>query len=96
MPPILAAMLLLACATVGLWRIWRGPTSVDRMLGAEQLSTLAIAILLLLGTRLAQPALVDVALLFGLLAAVATATFVTRTWTRLHEAQRRPEEAEGD
>ncbi|MBF8224383.1 monovalent cation/H+ antiporter complex subunit F [Halomonas sp. 328] len=96
MPLPLAVMLLLSCAGVGLWRIWRGPSGADRMLGAEQLSTLAIAILLLLGAFLDQPALGDVALLFALLAAVAIATFVTRTWTRLHEAQRRPEEAEGD
>ncbi|MCG6659864.1 multiple resistance and pH regulation protein F [Halomonas campisalis] len=91
-----AATLLLANAGVGAWRIWRGPTSADRMLAAELISTSAIAVLLLLGAALELPALVDVALLFALLAAIATANFVTRTWTLLHEDRSAREEARRD
>lgn len=90
-----AAMLLLN-AGVALWRLRRGPTSADRMLAAGLVSTSAIAVLLLLGTVLGQPALVDVALIFALLSAVATANFVTRTWTLLHEESGSREEARRD
>jgi multicomponent Na+:H+ antiporter subunit F len=91
-----AATLLLTNAGIGAWRILRGPTSADRMLAAELISTSAIAVLLLLSRAVDQPALVDVALLFALLAAVATATFVTRTWTLLHEDSSAREEARRD
>lgn len=91
----IAALLLLNLG-VALWRLRRGPTSADRMLAAELISTSAIAILLLLATGLAQPALVDVALLIALLAAVATANFVTRTWTLLHEESGSRKEARRD
>lgn len=90
------ASLLLVNAGVALWRLHRGPTSADRMLAAELISVSAIAMLLLLSAGFAQPALVDVALLFALLAAVATANFVTRTWTLLHEESGSREEAGRD
>ncbi|WP_302138516.1 monovalent cation/H+ antiporter complex subunit F [Halomonas alkalicola] len=90
------AALLLLNAGVALWRLRRGPTSADRMLAAEMVSVSAIAVLLLFGAGFAQPALVDVALLFALLAAVATANFVTRTWTLLHEESGSREEAGRD
>ncbi|WP_205527624.1 monovalent cation/H+ antiporter complex subunit F [Halomonas sp. JS92-SW72] len=90
------AALLLLNAGVALWRLRRGPTSADRMLAAEMVSVSAIAVLLLFGAGFAQPALVDVALLFALLAAVATANFVTRTWTLLHEESDSREEAGRD
>ncbi|MBS9404093.1 multiple resistance and pH regulation protein F [Halomonas sp. TRM85114] len=90
------AALLLLNAGVALWRLHRGPTSADRMLAAQLVTTSSIAVLLLLGAELEQPALVDVALLFGLLAAVATANFVTRTWTLLHEETGSREEASRD
>ncbi|WP_253442997.1 monovalent cation/H+ antiporter complex subunit F [Halomonas sp. Y3] len=91
----IAALLLLNLG-VALWRLRRGPTSADRMLAAELVSASAIAVLLLLAAGLAQPALVDVALLVALLAAVATANFVTRTWTLLHEESGSREEAGRD
>lgn len=90
------AALLLVNAGVALWRLRHGPTSADRMLAAELISVSAIAVLLLLSAGFEQPALVDVALLFALLAAVATANFVTRTWTLLHEESGSREEAGRD
>ncbi|MCE9684057.1 monovalent cation/H+ antiporter complex subunit F [Halomonas alkalisoli] len=90
------AILLLANAGVGAWRILRGPTSADRMLAAEMITTSAIAVLLLLSSVSGQPALVDVALLFALLAAVAMANFVTRTWTLLRDDKDAREEARHD
>jgi multicomponent Na+:H+ antiporter subunit F len=93
---LMAAALLLANAAVGAWRIRQGPTSADRMVAAELISTSTIAVLLLLSTLADLPALVDVALLFALLAAVATANFVSRTWTLLREDSHAREEAGHD
>lgn len=74
---IVAGFLLLNIAA-GLVRVYRGPTSADRMLSAQLFGTTGVAILLLLSQSLSTPALVDGALVLGLLAAVAVVAFVTR------------------
>jgi multicomponent Na+:H+ antiporter subunit F len=71
-----AAAFLLASLGAGLWRIARGPTAFDRMLAAQLFGTTGVATLLLLAYGLAQPALVDVGLVFGLLAVIAVVAFV--------------------
>ncbi len=76
-------LLLLLNAAVGLWRVLKGPTAADRMLAVELISTSSLAMVLLLGVLTATDALVDVALLFALLAAMAVANFATRTWSVL-------------
>ncbi|MCC5882608.1 MAG: multiple resistance and pH regulation protein F [Halomonas sp.] len=91
-----AAILLLANAGVGAWRIWHGPTSADRMVAAELITTTTVAVLLVLSALVEQPVLIDVALLFALLAAVAMANFVTRTWTLLREDSQARDEAGHD
>ncbi|MFN3323300.1 MAG: monovalent cation/H+ antiporter complex subunit F [Bryobacteraceae bacterium] len=70
------ALFLLLNVFGGLVRILRGPTRADRMLAAQLFGTTGVAILLLLAEGLAMPALRDVALVFALLAAVATVVFV--------------------
>lgn len=82
---VLAALVLVMALLAGLWRVWRGPTAVDRMLAAQLFGTTAVAILLLLAQALGMPALRDVALVFALLAAVTTIAFVQRTWLRRRE-----------
>jgi multicomponent Na+:H+ antiporter subunit F len=77
----LAVFLLLNIAA-GLVRILRGPTAADRMLAAQLFGTTGVAILLLLAEAQAEPALRDVALVFALLAALATVAFVKRVWYR--------------
>ena len=77
----IAAFLLLNLAA-GLWRVRRGPTAADRMLAAQLFGTTAVAVLLLLAEGMARPSLRDVALVFGLLAAVAAGAFVQRVWSR--------------
>ena len=64
------AVFLLLNLLVGMWRVLRGPTAADRMLAAQLFGTTAVAILLLLAEIYSITALVDVALLFALLAAV--------------------------
>lgn len=74
------AVFLLFNIAAGLVRILRGPTPADRMLAAQLFGTTGVAILLLLAEAQQQPALRDVALVFALLAALATVAFVKRTW----------------
>ncbi|WP_018861620.1 MULTISPECIES: monovalent cation/H+ antiporter complex subunit F [unclassified Thioalkalivibrio] len=73
---LMAALFLLATILLGLIRVLRGPGSGDRMLAAQLFGTTGVTILLLLSMTLETPALVDVALVFALLAVVAAVAFV--------------------
>jgi len=61
-------------------RIINGPTVADRMMAAQLFGTCGLAILLVLAQGMDMPELIDIALAFSLLAALATMTFVRRTW----------------
>lgn len=74
------ALFLLLNLGAGMWRVLRGPTAADRMLAAQLFGTTAVAMLLLLAQATAKLALVDVALVFALLAAITAVAFVQRTW----------------
>lgn len=74
----IVALVLLASIGVGLVRVVLGPTPSDRMMAAQLMGTSGIGVLLLLGPILQIRALVDVALIFALLAAVAVAAFTRR------------------
>ncbi|MBU0944898.1 MAG: multiple resistance and pH regulation protein F [Proteobacteria bacterium] len=74
------ALILLPAIATGMFRILRGPTAADRMMTAQLFGTCGVAILLLLSTGMGNPVLLDIALVFALLAALATITFVRRTW----------------
>ena len=76
------AVFLMLNVAASLLRILRGPTAADRMLAAQLFGTTGVAILLLLAEAQAVPALRDVALVFALLAALATVAFVKRVWYR--------------
>jgi len=73
-------LFLLLNLGAGMWRIFRGPTAADRMLSAQLFGTTAVAVLLLLAQTKENTALLDVALVFALLAAVTAVTFVRRAW----------------
>lgn len=73
-----AAMGLLATLIVGMVRVLLGPRDSDRMLAAQLTGTTGVGMLLLLAHAMQTPALVDVALVFALLAAVAAVAFVQR------------------
>jgi len=77
----LAALLLLVTLSVGLVRVLAGPTPSDRLMAAQLMGTTGIATLLILAPVIRVPALVDVALVFALLAAVAVAAFTRRRAT---------------
>lgn len=69
---------LLALMTGGsLVRVAIGPTDTDRMLGVQLLGTSLAGLSLVLAEALAMPRLIDLALVFAVLAGVTTAVFVT-------------------
>ncbi|MFG3451925.1 monovalent cation/H+ antiporter complex subunit F [Pseudomonas knackmussii] len=72
----LYSALLLLTIIVGLGRVVLGPQRVDRLLAIQLFGTAGTALLLVLAQWQEQPALRDVALLLGLLAAVASAALV--------------------
>ena len=74
------ALLILISVVVGLIRILRGPTAADRMLAAQLFGTGGVAVLLILALAMQMPSLVDVALIYALLAAVTMVVFVRRQW----------------
>jgi multicomponent Na+:H+ antiporter subunit F len=74
------ALGLLITLTLGLIRIWRGPTVADRMLAAQLFGTTGVALLLVLAELQRLPALRDVALVLALLAVMAVLAFVARVW----------------
>jgi len=74
------ALILLPAIAVGMIRILKGPTAADRMMTAQLFGTCGVAILLLLSAGMSNPVLIDIALVFALLAALATLTFIRRTW----------------
>jgi multicomponent Na+:H+ antiporter subunit F len=72
------ALFLLLTLIAGMWRIFRGPTDIDRMLATQLFGTTAVAILLLLAESSGNPSLRDVALVFALLAAITAVAFVRK------------------
>lgn len=70
----LAALLLLTIAAA-LWRIWRGPTSADRMMAAQLIGSGGVAVTLLLAAA-GQPEARNVGLVLALLAAFAAVAFI--------------------
>jgi multicomponent Na+:H+ antiporter subunit F len=83
------ASFLLINLLLGLLRIYRGPTRADRLLAAQLFTTTTAGILVLFAIGEDKPALLDVALLFILLAVLACLAFV-----RL--PSRRPEKAKNE
>lgn len=81
-----AAIVILLAALVALVTLLRAPhssstpgTAPSRILAVQLFGTAGTAVLLALQVAAANPALLDVALTLGLLAAVAVATFVLRS-----------------
>lgn len=75
--------LLLASILAGLVRVLRATRPADRMLAAQLFGTASVAILLILSHMMAMPALLDVALVFALLAAVTLVAYVVLAGRRL-------------
>ena len=74
----LAIVLLLLTLIIGLKRALHGPSLHDRVLSVQLMSTVGVALLLLLASFTDVVAFVDVALVLALLAAVAAAALTRR------------------
>ncbi len=83
---VAAALFLLLNLLVGLTRIWRGSNPADQMQALLLFGTTTVAILLLLAFGTARPLLVNVALVFVMLAAIGTVAF-SRLPHRIREEQ---------
>jgi multicomponent Na+:H+ antiporter subunit F len=57
---------------VVVWRIWRGKTIVDRLIGVELMTTLLMAILVLLGLIDRNPIYLNIAIALAALGFVTT------------------------
>lgn len=57
---------------VAVWRIWRGRTVADRLLGAELVTTLLLATLILLAIILRESLYIDIALALAALGFITT------------------------
>ena len=75
---LIPALILLLTMVTGLLRALLGPSLQDRMLSVLLLGTGGVGLLLLLAFALAQPALIDVALVLALLAAMTAAALTRR------------------
>lgn len=78
MEHVLSSILLGAVAIhvflwgVALWRVWQGENVIDRLIGVELMSTLTLALLVLLAVIQARTLYMDVALAFAALGYVGT------------------------
>ena len=72
-----AGLFILLTIAVGLLRVIRGPAGSDRLMAAQLAGSGGVGVLLLLAAAMAQPAVIDVALMLGLLAVFASVGFVT-------------------
>jgi multicomponent Na+:H+ antiporter subunit F len=70
------AFLLLLSVVVGLGRVFAGPTPADRILAVQLAGTGGVAVLLVLARAANLGTLLDVVLVYALLAAVTQIAFV--------------------
>ena len=57
---------------IAVWRVWRGENVIDRLLGTELVSTLILAILVLISLIFRDSIYIDVALGLGALGFIST------------------------
>lgn len=70
-------LFILLTIAAGLLRVFRGPGHSDRLMAAQLSGSGGVAVLLLLAAAMGQTAIIDVALMLGILAVFATVGFVT-------------------
>lgn len=85
MTPFLGIIIfvLLSSILAGLVHVLRARRPEDRMLAAQLFGTASVAILLILSRMMEMAALLDVAMVFALLAAVTLAAYVVLAGRRL-------------
>ena len=86
-------VLLLLMIVAGLLRILHGPTPGDRMLAAQLFGTSGVAVVLLFAFAMELPRLLDLALVFAVLAAVVGIAFALRGWVEPRSSREDPGES---
>ncbi len=69
---ILALVIHIGLISVAVWRVWRGETVMDRLLAADVIGTVVLAIFVLLGLIHGNELYIDVALGFAALTFIST------------------------
>ena len=69
---IIALVLHVFMVAIAVWRVWRGENVIDRLIGVELVSTLFLAILVLVSLILRESIYIDIALVLGALGFVGT------------------------
>jgi multisubunit Na+/H+ antiporter MnhF subunit len=64
---IVALALHIFMVAVAVWRVWHGENVIDRLIGVELVSTLFLAILVLVSLTLRESIYIDIALVLGAL-----------------------------
>ena len=75
----IALLVHISLLVVVLWRVWRGENVIDRLMGADLLSTLTLAVLVLLALIERESIYIDVALglaALGFIGTIALAKYV--------------------
>ena len=85
-----AVFILLVTFLAGLFRILRGPSRADCMLGVQLIGSVGVAVLLLLAKALNRQSLLDVALLLAFLAAITSVAFVALRQPEAEEERHDP------
>ena len=73
---LLIALILMATVVVGLLKVLFSSGTVEKLLALQLLVTTAVAVFLLLSSSHEDPALLDLALVTGLLTAIAAVGFI--------------------
>jgi multisubunit Na+/H+ antiporter MnhF subunit len=69
---MIALALYMLMTAVAVWRVWRGENVIDRLIGVELVSTLFLAILVLVSLIYRDSVYIDVALALGALGFIGT------------------------
>lgn len=68
----IALVLYLIMTGIAVWRVWRGENVIDRLIGVELVSTLFLAILVLVSLIYRDSIYIDLALVLGALSFIGT------------------------
>jgi len=69
---VIALVLYMVMMIIAVWRVWRGENVIDRLIGVELVSTLFLAILVLVSLIYRDSIYIDVALALGALGFIGT------------------------
>lgn len=69
---VIALIIHIALISVAVWRVWRGETVMDRLLAADVIGTIVLAVFVLLGLMHGNGLYIDVALGFAALTFIST------------------------